>query len=41
MEARLRASGSGLNWREEKNLLNRLDNLSKQINRELYDRQVR
>ena len=41
MEARLRVSGSGLNWREERNLLNRLDNLSKQINRELYDRQVR
>lgn len=41
MESRLRTSGNGLNWREEKNLLNRLDNLSRQISRELYDRQVR
>lgn len=41
MEARLRSSGSGLNWREERNIMNRLDNLSKQINKELFDRQVR
>lgn len=41
MEARLRSDGSGLNWREERSIMNRLDNLAKQINRELFDRQVR
>ncbi len=41
LNAQMTSSGGRLTWEEQKRLLNELDQLSRKINKELYDRQVR
>lgn len=41
LNAQLSASGGRLTWDEQRRILNELDQLSRKINKELYDRQVR
>ncbi len=41
LNAQLSSSGGRLTWEEQKRILNELDQLSRKINKELYDRQVR
>ncbi|MCW5822100.1 MAG: hypothetical protein KIT34_04815 [Cyanobacteria bacterium TGS_CYA1] len=41
LNAQLSASGGRLSWDEQRRILNELDQLSRKINKELYDRQVR
>ncbi|MBZ0185067.1 MAG: hypothetical protein K8F91_02370, partial [Candidatus Obscuribacterales bacterium] len=41
LEAQLRSSGNKLSSKEEQNLLNRMETLSKEVGRQLNDWQVR
>ncbi len=41
LNAQMTSSGGRLTWEEQKRILNELDQLSRRINKELYDRQVR
>ncbi len=41
LNAQLTASGGRLTWEEQRRILGELDQLSRKINKELYDRQVR
>lgn len=41
LNSQLSASGGRLSWDEQRRILNELDQLSRKINKELYDRQVR
>jgi len=41
LNAQMTSSGGRLTWEEQKRILNELDQLSRKINKELYDRQVR
>lgn len=41
LNAQLSTSGGRLSWDEQRRILNELDQLSRKINKELYDRQVR
>jgi len=41
LNLQLSSSGGRLSWEEQKRILNELDQLSRKLNKELYDRQVR